>query len=131
MAEKCPTCGRVQRHPLLRNYKLIKRLPSEGFRIAYTVATLGGEHLGIIERSLEPLTGMWWVWIGQTKIEADLRCAEGICYGRRRDAVLRILKKTSVLASPKKQAKDQNPPQQMPRLGPSEIEAMRRAVSRG
>ncbi|MBN9416011.1 hypothetical protein ABS71_10690 [bacterium SCN 62-11] len=97
MAEKCPTCGRFQKHPLLKNYKLIKRKPSEGFRVAYTVATLGGEHLGIVERSQEPLTGMWWVWIGQTKVDEDLRCAEGISYSRRRDAVLRILKKTSVV----------------------------------
>lgn len=119
MAEKCSACGRFLPNPLPRNYKLIKRKPSEGFRIAYTVATLGGEHLGIIERSLEPLTGLWWVWIGQTKIDEELRCAEGIAYGRRRDAVLRILKKTSVISS------------SQPKLGALEIEAMRRAVERG
>lgn len=99
MAEKCPTCGRVQRHPLLRNYKLIKRLPSEGFRVSYTVATLGGEHLGIIERSLEPLTGMWWVWVGQTALAPHMRTAESRSYYRRRDAVLHILKKASVVVS--------------------------------
>lgn len=99
MAEKCPTCGRFQRHPLYKHFKLIKRKPSAGFRIAYTVATLGGEHLGIIERSLEPLSGLWWVWIGQTKVDEELRCAEGIAYSRRRDAVLRILKKSSVVVS--------------------------------
>lgn len=97
MRKKCESCGRFLPNPLLKNYKLIKRKPSEGFRTAYTVATLGGEHLGIIERSLEPLTGLWWVWIGQTREPEDMRIAEGVAYGRRRDAVLRILKKTSVV----------------------------------
>lgn len=33
MRKKCESCGRFLPHPLLKNYKLIKRKPSEAKRV--------------------------------------------------------------------------------------------------
>lgn len=92
---KCPTCGRVRKPAVPPNYAITRRQPDEGFRIAWTVATLGGEFLGTVQLSVTDLAGYWWVYVGQRDIPHEQQSAEGKFYQRRRDAIKHLVKRSA------------------------------------